>query len=167
MTSTTPDLFGHEPDARADKWAVLWSAKSDEWPTDAAVVEEWSRRAGPFTLDAAADAANAKAKHFYTLADDGLSKDWLRDAGGGAVWLNPPYSDIEPFVAKAIAESARGCTVVALLPSRTDTRWFHLVLAAQERCSIYFARGRLRFGDATTGAPFPSLVVVFRPGRKR
>ena len=28
---------------------------------------------------------------------------------------------------------------------------------------IRFIKGRLRFGGATAGAPFPSVVVVFRP----
>lgn len=157
----TLDLFGHE-DQPISKWDVLFSSKSDEWSTDQAVVNDWARRVGPFTLDVCASADNAKAPSFYTLADDGLSKDWMHDCNGGAIFCNPPYSDIEPFAAKAIAESARGCTIVMLVPSRTDTRWFHLVLAAQYRCELWFARGRLRFGDAPSSAPFPSLVVVFR-----
>ena len=47
-----------------------------------------------------------------------------------------------------------------LLPSRTDTRWFHEHgLKADE---IRFIRGRLKFGDATNSAPFPSVVLVYR-----
>lgn len=161
------DLFGHEAQDPGGRWATLFSSKSDEWPTDTAVVDDWARRVGPFSLDVSATAESAKAPRFYTLADNGLARDWVADAGAGAAWMNPPYSDCESWVAKAIAESARGLTVVGLLPSRTDTRWFHLVLAVQERCQIWFARGRLRFGEATSSAPFPSLVVVFRPERVR
>jgi site-specific DNA-methyltransferase (adenine-specific) len=160
------DLFGHEP-LPTSKWDVLFSAKSDEWPTDQAVVDDWNRRAGPFTLDACATVENAKAVRFYTLADDALGKNWLTDAGGGACWLNPPYSDIDPFIQKALAESARGLTVVACLPSRTDRPWFHAVLAAQHRCEVWFCRGRLRFGDAKHDAPFPSMVIVMRPPERR
>ena len=165
MTAATLDMFG-APEEATTKWGVLFSAKTDEWPTPQDVVDEWARRVGPFTLDVAADAKNAKAARFYTLERDGLAQDWLKDAGGGAIWINPPYSDVEPFVAKAIAESARGATVVMLLPARTDTRWFHLVLAVQDRAELWFLRGRLRFGDAKNSAPFPSMVVVFRPRRK-
>lgn len=157
-------LFPVEPAAvPPSKWAALFSAKSDEWPTEAAVVEEWARRIGPFALDVSATRENAKAPRFYTLEDNGLMQDWVRDCGGGAFWMNPPYSNVEAWVAKAITESARGAVGVGLLPSRTDTRWFHLVLSAQDRLSLWFARGRLRFGEATSSAPFPSLVVVFRP----
>lgn len=159
------DLFGHEAPAELSRWTALFSSKSDEWPTDQAVVDDLSRRFGPFTLDVAATAENAKAARFYTQADDGLSKPWANDVGGGAVWCNPPYSDVEAWIAKGLAESARGATVVFLLPARTDTRWFHLVLAAQDRCTVIFCRGRLRFGDATGSAPFPSLVIVMRGSR--
>lgn len=160
--SSTPDLFGHEP-APASKWDVLFSAKTDEWPTDQAVFDDWNRRAGPFTLDAAADSSNAKCVRYYDLEKNALAQPWAEDAGAGAVWCNPPYSDIDPFVAKALAESARGAVVVILLPARTDRPWFHAILAAQPRCEIWFCRGRLRFGDAIHDAPFPSFVVVMRP----
>jgi hypothetical protein len=29
-----------------------------------------------------------------------------------------------------------------------------------------FVEGRLRFGDGSDNAPFPSIVVVFKPGRQ-
>jgi hypothetical protein len=61
-----------------------------------------------------------------------------------------------------------GCTVVALVPARTDTRWFHEYVWDSETdmpkryVSVRFVKGRLKFGGATSGAPFPSMVVVFR-----
>ena len=346
MTAATLDMFG-APEEATTKWGVLFSAKTDEWPTPQDVVDEWARRVGPFTLDVAATALTSKAHHFFTKEHDGLAANWaahvwwcercrrevlhevrrseaenarvlrpeegdagwpdlvvsgmhsresssptgsaatrprrgrarqrgktsircdsegprvetgvgagaepqaqvedvslqpssvgavqasvgssvrvlrsnseeahdrprdsaLRpdDAGDSAIercsclrclqqeqgqaeraglriagkvrcdcglpavrrrhvaWANVPYSNVEPFVAKAIAESARGATVVMLLPARTDTRWFHLVLAVQDRAELWFLRGRLRFGDAKNSAPFPSMVVVFRPRRK-
>ena len=75
-------------------------------------------------------------------------------------FCNPPYSDIARWVRKAFEESARG-VVVLLIPSRTDTRWWHdHVMKARE---IRFIRGRLKFGDAQHSAPFPSCIVVFGP----
>jgi phage N-6-adenine-methyltransferase len=163
MTDLT--LFPLVDAPRVTRWTALFSSKSDEWATADEVVADLSRSYGPFTLDVAATPGNAKAARFFTEADDGLSKSWADESGGGAVWCNPPYSDVEAWVAKALAESLRGVTVVLLLPSRTDTRWFHLVLAAQERCEILFCRGRLRFGDAKSTAPFPSLAIVCK-GRR-
>jgi hypothetical protein len=50
--------------------------------------------------------------------------------------------------------------VVCLIPARTDTDWWHTFIM---KGSIFFIRGRLRFGDAQNSAPFPSAVVVFEP----
>lgn len=55
-----------------------------------------------------------------------------------------------------------GTTVVMLLPARTDTRWFHDYIYG--KAEIRFIKGRLKFGEAKAGAPFPSMIVVFREG---
>ena len=77
--------------------------------------------------------------------------------------MNPPYGrEIGKWVQKAYEESLVGALVVCLLPSRTDTKWFHnYVMKSTE---IRFIKGRLKFGDATNSAPFPSCVVVFDLG---
>ena len=86
---------------------------------------------------------------------DGLEIDW-----GNTNFVNPPYSQIAKWCEKAYYEACKGKTVVMLIPSRTDTRWWHnFVMQATE---IRFLRGRLKFGDAKYNAPFPSCVVVFR-----
>jgi site-specific DNA-methyltransferase (adenine-specific) len=111
-----------------------------------------------FTLDAAADASNAKCDRFYSEADDALSQPWP-----GSVWCNPPYGrQIGAWVRKGYKEAARGSVVVMLIPSRTDTAYWHdYVMCADE---VRFVRGRLVFGDgdALSNAPFPSALVVFR-----
>lgn len=50
-----------------------------------------------------------------------------------------------------------------LLPARTDTRWFHDYIYNNQRAEIRFIKGRLKFGGSKNSAPFPSMVVVFRP----
>jgi phage N-6-adenine-methyltransferase len=111
-----------------------------------------------FTLDVCALPDNAKCARFFTPAEDGLAQEWQ-----GAVWMNPPYGrEIGRWVAKARASAQAGATVVCLLPARTDTAWWHEhVTRAAE---IRFIRGRLKFGGSPYSAPFPSAVVVFRPG---
>ena len=90
-----------------------------------------------------------------TLVSDGLMADW-----GERSFCNPPYSALPKWIAKGYQEWCKGKTVVFLIPSRTDTRWWHdYCMKATE---IRFIKGRLKFGNATTSAPFPSCVVVFR-----
>lgn len=109
-----------------------------------------------FSLDVCATADNAKCEHFFSPEDDGLSQTWE-----GSCWMNPPYGrEISKWVKKAYDESRRdGVRVVALLPARTCTAWWHeWVVKAKE---IRFLRGRLRFVGARWDAPFPSVVVLF------
>lgn len=93
--------------------------------------------------------------HDGGLIPDGLMADW-----GNVTFCNPPYSAIKSWVRKGWEQWRLGKTVVFLIPSRTDTAWWHdYVMEATE---IRFIRGRLKFGDAKNSAPFPSCVVVFR-----
>ena len=75
--------------------------------------------------------------------------------------MNPPYGRvIKDWIKKAYEEAQKdNTTVVALIPARTDTRYWHdYVMKAQ---AIYFVKGRLKFGNGGNSAPFPSAVVVF------
>ena len=77
--------------------------------------------------------------------------------------MNPPYGrEIATFMRKAHEESLAGATVVCLVPSRTDTDWWHRYA---KRGQVIFLRGRLKFGGASTSAPFPSAIVIFWGGR--
>ena len=105
-----------------------------------------------FTCDVCATADNAKCAEFYSPEQDGLAQEWT-----GVCWCNPPYGrEIGKWVRKA-AESS--CTVVMLLPARTDTKWFHDYIYG--KAEIRFIRGRLKFGAAKNSASFPSMIVIF------
>lgn len=109
-----------------------------------------------FTTDVCATVENAKCAHYFTKEMDGLAQQWQ-----GICWMNPPYGRaISLWMQKAWRSSQQGATVVCLVPSRTDTAWWHDYAM---KGSIRFIRGRLKFGDAKNSAPFPSAVVVFRP----
>ena len=56
----------------------------------------------------------------------------------------------------------KGCTVVMLLPSRTDVRWFHQYIYKKPGVEVRFLKGRLKFSNCENSAPFPSMVVIFR-----
>lgn len=111
-----------------------------------------------FDTDVCALPENAKCKSFYTPDQDGLSQDWA-----GTCWMNPPYGrNIGKWIKKACESSKQGATVVCLLPARTDTAWWHDYCIPYGK--ITFLRGRLKFGNAKSGAPFPSAIVVFEAG---
>ena len=82
--------------------------------------------------------------------------------GGERVFCNPPYGrEIGKWVQKSFEESKKKNTlVVMLIPARTDTKYFHDYIYG--KAEIRFIRGRLKFGNSKTAAPFPSMVVIFR-----
>lgn len=131
---------------------VMFSSATDLWSTPQGFFDKLNDEFH-FDLDVCAIPENAKCEKFYTPEQDGLKHPWE-----GTVWCNPPYGrEIGKWVKKA-AES--NCTVVMLLPARTDTRWFHEYIYG--RAEIRFIRGRLKFGNAHNSAPFPSMVVIYR-----
>ncbi len=139
--------------------AVGFSSADNTWSTPDAFYRNLDREFN-FTLDPCASDSNAKCFKYYTEEDDGLAQDW----GGETVFMNPPYGrDIKKWIKKAYQESEKpNTTVVCLIPSRTDTRYWHdYVMKAKE---IRFVRGRLKFGDSKNAAPFPSAVIVFSSG---
>ena len=135
---------------------ALFSRNSDEWATPQDVFQELNKEFH-FTLDPCASDQNHKCAHYYTKANSGLLKDW----GGEQVFCNPPYSDIAQWVRKCYLEGTKkNTTVVLLIPSRTDTKYFHNYI--YQRSEIRFLKGRLHFNDSRNAAPFPSMVVIFR-----
>ena len=142
---------------------LMFSSKSDEWGTPQDLFDELNK-VYEFTLDPCATVENAKCEKYYTVEDDGLSKDW----GGNTVFVNPPYTrgSIGKWIKKAYEESKKPNTiVVCLIPSRTDTKYWHEY--CMNAAHIHFIKGRLKFeGEADNSAPFPSALVVFTTGFK-
>jgi phage N-6-adenine-methyltransferase len=136
--------------------SVHFSSATDLWATPQDFFDKQNAIYG-FTLDVCATASNAKCARYFTEADDGLAQPWQ-----GVCWMNPPYGrTIGQWMKKAYESSLTGATVVCLVPSRTDTRWWHDYAMKGQ---IEFIRGRLKFGNAKNSAPFPSALVVFNKG---
>ena len=93
----------------------------------------------------------------FTAEDDGLALPWI-----GSVFVNPPYGralGLWMQKARAEAEHGRAQPVIALVPARPDTRWWHDHVV--RRADVFLLKGRLRFGGASSAAPFPSALVVW------
>lgn len=142
---------------------ILQQPKSHEWETPPELFRQLDQEFG-FVLDAAATEENHLCPFYLTEKENGLVANWW---SFDTVFCNPPYgTQIGRWVEKGWREAQNDATVVMLIPARTETRYWHdYVMRAAE---IRFIRGRLRFGGVEIerghNAPFPSAVVVFRPG---
>ena len=129
-----------------------------EWFTPSNIKQELIQEFGIFDLDVATAPSNPmEALRFFTKDDDALIQEWK----GENVYMNPPYGRIiSKFIDHALNEweEGRSKRIVMLLPSRTCTKWFHL-LYEHPNATIRFYKGRLRFNDAKP-APMPSMLVV-------
>ena len=114
-----------------------------------------------FTLDPCASRENTKCKKFYTKKDNGLIQDW----GGETVFVNPPFSQIEEWVEKCYNEGLKkNTTVVMIIPSRTDTKYWHKFI--MDAADIWFCKGRVNFlidgKKPKNGSTFPLSIIIFR-----
>jgi site-specific DNA-methyltransferase (adenine-specific) len=124
---------------------VVFKSQTVEWPTPrdlySALDAEFQFNFDPCPIDGTVDGTAP------------LFSEWA----GKRVFCNPPYG---PQIRSFLERASEAEVAVFLIPARTDTRWFHeLVLPTAKE--VRFVKGRLKFGDAKTGAPFPSMVVVF------
>lgn len=135
----------------------------DLWQTPKAIFDYYDRRF-KFNCDVACSDENRLVnEHWLTIEDNALhySTDW-----NSVNWCNPPYSDIMPWVKKAVSEMKQGALTVMLIPADTSVKWFKF---AFENCTeCHFISGRISFINAETGKPVSgnnkgSVVFVFDP----
>lgn len=124
---------------------ILYSSKSMHWPTPDKLRQELQRE---FRFDLDPCPLNGSG---------GLDLSWK----GKRVFCNPPYG---PAIADWLKKASEAAIAVFLLPARTDTIWFHEIVLPKAR-EVRFIKGRLRFGDGSGRAPFPSVLIVFRKQR--
>ena len=136
----------------------LFTSNTDMWSTPLDFFNKLNEEFN-FETDVCAIESNAKCKKFFTPEIDGLKQEWT-----GVCWMNPPYGrGIGEWIKKAYESSLNGATVVCLIPSRTDTKWWHDYCMKGE---VRLVKGRLKFGDSKNSAPFPSAVVIFSKNAK-
>jgi len=153
------------------KDSILFSHKNDEYETPQWLFDLLDKEFH-FECDAAATLKNTKCKwcfgeDYAGEKEDSIIIDWVNTLFQEGLmqtyckkfFLNPPYSKIGAFIKKAYEESQKGAIVVCLIPSRTDTKYWHdYVMKSQE---IRFVKGRLKFSNEKNSAPFPSCIVIF------
>lgn len=132
------------------------STGKDDWETPEWFIRLLKREFGYIDLDPCATAESTKAPIFFTEKENGLVQPWF-----GTVFVNPPYSQMAKWAAKAYSEAKMGHTknILFLCAARTDTcAWWDYLRWGDVR----FIKGRLKFVGAKSSAPFPSALVIFR-----
>ncbi|QHR65257.1 DNA methyltransferase [Escherichia phage aaroes] len=148
----------------------------DLWSTPYELVAWMESEYGDYDIDAAASKENAVCEKFYSKETNCLKRWW---GSNKHIWLNPPYSNITPFVKKAIEQMEHNNQIDMLLPCDTSTGWFY---EAQQRAAEiiwitgevyqedgteYSRTGRLAFTSALTGKPVQgnnkgSVIFIMR-----
>lgn len=83
---------------------------------------------------------------------DGLKIEWK-----GKTYVNPPYSNVLPWVEKAIEEHKKGKTIVMLLKFDSTTKWFKKLIS--NGAHIVHIGERMRHGGKYA-APFSSMLAI-------
>lgn len=134
----------------------------DLWSTPSELVAWMESEYGDYDIDAAASKENAVCEKFYSKETNCLKRWW---GSNKHIWLNPPYSNITPFVKKAIEQMEHNNQIDILLPCDTSTGWFYEAQQKaaeiiwitgevyQEDGTEYSRTGRLAFTSALTGKP--------------
>jgi phage N-6-adenine-methyltransferase len=148
----------------------------DLWSTPSELVAWMESEYGDYDIAAAASKENAVCEKFYSKETNCLKRWW---GSNKHIWLNPPYSNITPFVKKAIEQMEHNNQIDILLPCDTSTGWFYEAQQKaaeiiwitgevyQEDGTEYSRTGRLAFTSALTGKPVQgnnkgSVIFIMR-----
>lgn len=135
---------------------VLFSHVRDDYGTPQEFYDDLNDEF-EFAMDFAADKFTAKHPDYLgpdrpeVASRDALTASWFFLIGTRAGFLNPPYSKTYVFLKKASEEAKNGVTTVALIPTRTDTKYWHKFVWDRKKhrprpgVEIRFPKGRLKF----------------------
>ena len=139
--------------------------RKDTWNTPKEIVDKVVEYfAGPVELDPCSnshESPNVPCFRCFTEEDDGLSFQW----NANSVFMNHPYSDSKAWIPYARAQFDAGNVheLIMLIKLDISTRWYRSIA---DRPWIAINR-RLRFGDATSAAPFQSALFYLGPDPAR
>ena len=136
---------------------ALLSSKRMDWNTPESFLA-LVRKVAPIGLDPCSN-VTSKVKASAAWLSGGLEVDW---SGFGLVYVNPPYGrELKQWAEKIAAEADRGVEIIALVPARTDTKWFRQMW--NRKSAVCLWQGRITFEGAPNPAPFPSAVFYYGP----
>lgn len=143
---------------------VRLAGRSTGWPhwTTPRNVLDVIAKMGPIALDPCSNQHSIVDAPTAFCGDDGLSISWTFVAGGGLIYVNPPYNQARAFVQKCVYEASQGAEIILLTASRTDTKWAHLIFATAKAVCLW-GPGRISFGNPPPESPgeAPSIASMF------
>ena len=134
---------------------ALFTSNKEDWETPQDLFDKLDEEFD-FQLDVCASHNNTKCSEYWTKESNALIKWWSPHSWK---WMNPPYGR---QIGKWIKKASESRKVVALLPARTDTKYFHEHIYKKPNTEIRFIKGRLKFSGSKNSAPFPSMIVIFK-----
>lgn len=152
--------------------STLFSSERQNWETPRNFFNELDKKYN-FMYDLAASKENSKCPLYFTEEENSLKQDWYKLCSDSLkwLWINPPYGRgiTEQWVKKCDEEAQKGANIIALLPARTDTNFFHKYI--YKKYDFNLLKGRLKFelggepildkDGKPSAAPFPSMIVYF------
>ncbi len=123
----------------------MTESERQHWRTPPRVIEpmrQFARMAGlgeQIALDpCSGPGAVVNARVELVRAQDGLSEDWVKLAAGGLIYVNPPYSNVRPWIERCEV-AGQSTDVIALVNAATSDGWWRWAPA------VLFWRGRIKF----------------------
>ena len=145
------------------KLAGVMTSNHSEWATPLKLFNELNNEFH-FTIDFCATKDNAKCNRFYDKKQNAL----LQFPKNEIIFCNPPYGrEISAFVKKCF-ELSENNIIVMLIPSRTDTKYWHDYI--EKKSEVRFIKGRVKFegfngkNEFIKNKPstFPSAIIIWK-----
>lgn len=123
-----------------------------------------------FCIDIAASRQNALCNIYFSEECSALERNWWPEGkkwSGSYGFLNPPYSDIVPWVRKAAEQSQNGIGCVMLVMADTSVGWYKEAISTAQEVR-FITGGRISFISPETGKPAAgnnkgSMFIIWHP----
>ena len=118
------------------------TSKNDSYGTPLKYFYEAREITGVYPqLDVCANKKNTKCERYFSKKQNGLKQEWNED-----FWMNPPFSNLYGWTAKAYREHRKhNVNGVLFVPLRPSAEWWKDNIKGKAK--VYFVDNRIKFLD--------------------
>ena len=106
---------------------------------------------------------NLGTPFYFTKKQDGLNQDWSKFK---SIFINPPWAKLLnlKWINKAFSELEKSddMTIVFLVPSKTETRWYQTLYKSKFLKELRFHKGRIKFEGHKGGFIFGISYFILK-----